>query len=71
MQLRLDCLCWFTFLSRMAFLISALRAVSNLATGLINETLTDVFRFTQTSHKWSIALPTKDLHCSPCPVKIS
>jgi hypothetical protein len=71
MQLRLDCLWWFTFLSRMAFLISALRAISKLATGLINETLTDVFRFARTSHKWSIALPTKGLHRSPSSVKIS
>ncbi|KAJ8581172.1 hypothetical protein M405DRAFT_833000 [Rhizopogon salebrosus TDB-379] len=51
MQLQLDCLWWFTFLSRMAFLISAPRAISKLATGLINETLTDVFLVHCTSYK--------------------
>jgi len=61
LQLRLDCLYWFTFLSRMALLRSALCAISKLATGLINETLTDVFRLARTSHKWSIALPTEGL----------
>jgi hypothetical protein len=39
---------------------------------LVNQrALTDVFRFAQTSHKWSIALPTKGLHRSPPSVKIS
>ena len=65
MQLQLDGLYWFTFLSRMAFLRSALRAISKLATGLINDPLTDVFRLARTSHKWSITLPTEGLHRSP------
>jgi hypothetical protein len=44
MRLRHENLCWFRFLSRMAFVRSERHAIWKLATGLINEILTDVFR---------------------------
>jgi hypothetical protein len=70
MQLRLDSLCWFTFLSRMAF-----RSPRDLEVGYwINQqdpNLTGVFRLARTSHKWSITLLTEGLHRSRSSVRIS